>query len=209
VVQHCNAPAIDLIDRTSVIIGVITNNLGWHWLFHILQIFTSVQLIMMFLLCPETTYIRDHAYDIDQQDGEFELAVSEATRTPNADLEKSPQSQTIPGIPAKKTYLQSLAIFTGTYPSENLIKLVIAPFIALLNPGALYTCVSSGILVAWYVGSLITVAVIYSGPPWHLNPAGFGDISAGPFIGALIGSIIIAFMSDPIAKWATKKNKGV
>ena|ERR1700737_2679910 len=174
---------------------------------------------MMFLLCPETTYNRDHVFDIDQlKDVDLENLVARENRQEqnvsnnNADLEKSGigASAVYAGsIRPKKTYLQSLAIVSGTYSNDNLIKLVVAPFITLLNPGALYTIVASGILVAWYVGSSIVLAGIFSGPPWFLDAAGVGYLSAGPFIGGSIGSLIIAVTSDPVVKWATKRNKGI
>lgn len=172
---------------------------------------------MMLLFCPETTYRRDHAFDIDQLQNQSleKLAAREQLDSKNPttqDLEKS--TAIIPQVDircstSRQTYLQSLAIFTGIYSHDNFFKLLIAPFITLLNAAALYTCISSGLLAAWYVGGAITMAGIFSRPPWLLNPAGIGYFAAGPFIGATVGSIIIALVSDPLAKWATKKNKGI
>jgi len=102
-----------------------------------------------------------------------------------------------------------MAVFTGVYSSDNIIKLVIAPFVSLLNIGACYTIITSGMLQAWYVTIAITQAGLFSSPPYNLNAAQLGYLSVGPLIGGLLGSILIGVVSDPIAKWAPKRNKGV
>jgi len=191
----------------SIICGQITNSLGWPWLFHLLQIFTCIQFILMFLFCPETTYIRDHAYDIDQiQDEKFEQLAEKEHRHERTDLARE-DTGTV--IPKKKTFVQELAIYTGIYTQDNVIKMLLGPFVTLLNIGAGWSCICSGLLCAWYVTSGITQAGIFAGPPWFFNASQIGYLSTGPFVGGLIGSAIVAWTSDPIAKWMTKLNKGI
>src|SRR5690242_15663281 len=48
---------------SSVVCGVLTDKLGWRWLFHLILIFSVIQLILQFLFVPETTYNRDRRYD--------------------------------------------------------------------------------------------------------------------------------------------------
>jgi len=202
----------------SIICGQVTSGLGWVWLFHLLQIFTCVQFILMFLFCPETTYIRDHSYDIDQvQDEKLEqLAETEHKRqgiatgiegsTEGSNLEAT-SSAAAP--PPKKTFVQELAVYTGKYEDANIIKLLVGPFITLLNLGTLWEAATSGVLTMWYVTSGISQAEIFAAPPWNFDAAEIGYLSAGPFIGGLVGSAVIAFTSDPMAKFFTKRNKGI
>jgi MFS family permease len=199
----------------SIICGQVTAGLGWVWLFHLLQIFTVVQFVLMFLFCPESTYIRDHAYDIDQvQDEKLEQLVETEQRrqhhgkdvTEGATLEST--ASTVPP-PPKKSFRQELAVYTGKYEDANIIKLLIGPFITLLNIGTCWEAVCSGILTMWYVTSGISQAAIFSAPPWNFDAAQVGYLSTGPFVGGLVGSAIIAFTSDPIAKFLTKINKGI
>jgi hypothetical protein len=85
-----------------------------------------------------------------------------------------------------------------------------APFVTLLNIGALYTVITSGILQAWYVGTAIIQTQLFAAPPYHLlNAAQIGYLSVGPLLGGTIGSLLIAFISDPIAKWASNRNNGI
>jgi MFS family permease len=199
----------------SIICGQITTGLGWRWLFHMLQIFTLIQFILMFLFCPETTFIRDHAYDIDQvQDEKLEqLAETEHRyQVQKEGFDSAARVETtssVRPVRPKKTFVQGLAVYTGIYTNDNIIKLVVGPFVTLLNIGACWSTVASGILTMWYVTSAIIQAGIFAGPPWGFNAAQIGYLSTGPFVGGMVGSAIIAFTSDPAAKWLTKLNKGI
>jgi MFS family permease len=198
----------------SIICGQITAGLGWNWLFHFLQIFTIIQVVLMILFCPESAYIRDHAYDIDQVTDEKleQLAETEHKRagiTESEGVEVEQTASAARSIPPRKTFTETLAIFTGTYSKESVIKQLIGPFVTLLNVGAAWSTVTSGLLTMWYVTSAIIQAGLFSGPPWDFTAAQVGYLSAGPFLGGLIGSAIMVFTSDPVAKWLTKKNKGI
>jgi len=193
----------------SIICGQITNSLGWIWLFHFLQIFTVIQFILMFLFCPETTYIRDAAYDIDQiQDENFEKLAEKEHRHETVDEISRTNTSTSAPVPKKKTFVQELALYTGIYTNDNVIKMLLGPFVTLLNIGAGWSCICSGLLCAWYVTSGITQAGIFAAPPWNYNASQIGYLSVGPFVGGAIGSILIAATSDPAAKWLTNLNKG-
>ena len=50
---------------SPIVAGVIFNNLGWKYLFHIAQPFLIAQLIMTFFFVPETSYRRPEIYNTD------------------------------------------------------------------------------------------------------------------------------------------------
>ncbi|KAK6389558.1 hypothetical protein LTR65_006730 [Meristemomyces frigidus] len=196
----------------SIICGQVFQSLGYLWLFHMFQIFCVLQFVLVVLFCPETTYIRDERYNTDTVVDEkyVELAHIEGhgeKRTATVDAESLGRVRTA-DIPKKKTFLQELAIFTGVYSSDSLFKFLFGPFLTLLNPAACYAVLCSGILNSWYVGSAIILAGIFSGPPWMFNAAQIGYLGAGPFIGGMLGSILVAVGSDPIIKLMTKRNNG-
>ena len=112
-------------------------------------------------------------------------------------------------IPKKKTFVQSLAVWTRLSSRHNVFKFVLGPFITLTNPAACYAIITSGLLNSWYVGSAIILAGIFAGPPWLYGPSQIGYLGAGPFIGGMIGSIFVGWLSDPVIKWIAKKNGGV
>jgi MFS family permease len=190
----------------SIICGQVFADLGWLWLFHLFQIFLVIQFVLMFLFCPETTYIRDRRYETDVVKDEKldELVKIEEERREHVGEPGVGESD----IP-KKTFIQELAVWTGTYSQDSIFKFVFGMFLTLLNPAGCYAIVASGLLTSWYVGSAIILAGIFSGPPWMFNPAQVGYVGAGPFIGGMIGSILIAATGDYVIKYMTKKNHGV
>ena len=208
----------------SIICGQVTAGLGWVWLFHLLQIITCAQWVLMFLFCPETTYNRDHSYDIDtvQEDKLGELVETEQRREQHGEesnispIEKQGSQVTgtssLPrqiNVPKKKSFVQQLSVYNGKFTNDNIFALVVSPFVTLLNVGAAWSTICSGLLTTWYVTSAIIQAGIFFGPPWGFNAAQIGYLSTGPFVGGLVGSAIIAFTTDPAAKWFTRLNKGI
>jgi hypothetical protein len=180
-------------------------HLGWLWLFHMFQIFLVVQFVLMFLFCPETTYLRDLRYETDVVVDEKldELAkIEEQHREVEVGMEPT-------NVPKKKTFVQELAVYTGVYADDNMLKYLLGPFITLLNPAGCYAVITSGLLNAWYVGSAIILAGIFSGKPWMFGPAQIGYLGAGPFVGGMVGSIFVAWVGDPVIKYMGKRNKGV
>ena len=69
--------------------------------------------------------------------------------------------------------------------------------------------VATGLLSSFYVSQSYVAAQIFSFPPYSLSAAGVGYLFVGPFIGALLGSIILALIMDPLILWCTKRNKGI
>jgi hypothetical protein len=198
-----------------LIAGPLTDHLGWQWLFHMLQIFLVTLLILVFFLCPETTYLRERQYNIDQTRDDHLQDLAETEKTARI-AQQMPTNNNVSDTEnasrtysKRKTYWRSLAVYTGIYSKDNLLKLVLAPFVTLLNIAALYTCVTSGMLQAWYVGTAITQAFLFSSPPYLLDAAQLGYLSVGPLLGGGLGSLFIAVFSDPIATWASKRNRGI
>ncbi|KAK0845849.1 hypothetical protein LTS16_012508 [Friedmanniomyces endolithicus] len=212
----------------SIICGQVFQSLGYLWLFHLFQIFCVLQFVLVFLFCPETTYIRDERYNTDTilDEKYVELAHIEGGKS-----EVSEQLGRVrtTDVPRKKTFVQELALFSGVYSRDSLFKFLVGPFLTLLNPAACYAVITSGLLNSWYVGGAIILSGIFSGPPWMFNAAQIGYLGAGPvsktlrrnpvvlpkkltldlqFIGGMLGSTLVAVGSDPIIKLMTKRNNG-
>lgn len=192
----------------SIICGVVFADLGWLWLFHLFQIFCIIQFVALFLFCPETTYLRDTKYETDlvKNENVEKLGKEEKFHVQHREADDAVSTAT---VPLKKTFGQSLAVFTGVYSPDNILKYFFGPLITLLNPAACYAVITSGLLNSWYVGSAIILSGIFSGPPWNFGPAQIGYLGAGPFVGGMIASIIVGWGSDPVVKWMTRRNGGV
>lgn len=201
---------------SAVIVGPITEHLGWKYLFHLLIAFTAFETILLFFFVPETSYNRDHRYDIDElADTDLKgLAAAEERHMMQgkggaSDLEKIQTTTSNRPTSQKKTYIQELAIFTGTYSNDNLLQLLIAPFAVLLNLAVLWVVLISGTLTALFVAQSYVLAQIFQYPPYNLSASGVGYLSLGPFLGGMLAAIFLGLSLDPMIKWAAKKNNGV
>ncbi|KAK5462863.1 hypothetical protein LTS15_002575 [Exophiala xenobiotica] len=207
---------------SSVITGPITNDLGWKWLFHLFILFSGIQIILLVLFVPETTYRRDIRYETDELvvDNLEDLArvehrhgVVNEQGTNDDTLKKTETTNTVDSAwtppPPKKTFVQEMAVFTGIHSDENIIQLFIAPFAVCLNLAVLWIVVISGMFTALYVAVAYDLAQIFSLPPYNLTAAGVGYLSLGPFIGGIIASVLLGIMYDPLIKWCTHRNHGI
>jgi len=68
---------------------------------------------------------------------------------------------------------------------------------------------TQGLLIGWTVLIGIVLAAIMIGPPLWFNEVQTGYMYAGPVIGAVLGFVLAGVISDPTARWLTKRNKGV
>jgi MFS family permease len=208
----------------SIIAGVITEHLGWQYNFHIYIPFAALQTIAVILYCPETMYRRKAIYETDtagsdenlEKLAKIESAAAHHIEGHGAkaggDLEKTittTSRASIDSVPPKKTWVQELAIYNGTFVDDSVFKMAIASVAILLNVGATYQVFMTGIIIAWYVAVAILSGVIFASPPYLLSSASVGYMSVGPFIGGLIGAIFSLLISEPLVKTMAKRNKGV
>jgi hypothetical protein len=109
----------------------------------------------------------------------------------------------------KRGLVSKMAPFYGTYSDESLIKLIIRPFAVLINPAVIWAVLTLAFPVLWVVAISFVIAQIFAPPPYLLTTTQLGYLSAGPLVGGTLGCLLCGFISDPIAKWVTRKNNGV
>jgi MFS family permease len=202
---------------TGVVSGPIATNLGWQWIYHLCVILGAIQTIAQFFFAPETSYVRDARYEIDERiDDDLEgLAQLEHRHGPQSVEEKAVDVRTENVLTAttsavpKKTYSQELAIFNGTFSKENLFQLFIAPFAVVTNLAILWVVLVSSVFVTLYVVIAFVMAQEFAPPPYLLSPTDIGLLSLGPFVGGLIGALALGAGLDPLIRWCARKNNGV
>ncbi|KAL3446112.1 major facilitator superfamily domain-containing protein [Aspergillus insuetus] len=181
---------------SSVICGPIAANLGWKYLFHIILAAIGIQLILIILFCPETTYRRGTLHNANHRK-ENEATIDHIEH-------RDAESFT----PQPKTFFERMAIFTGVYSDETFARLFLAPFAVCLNLACCWAILAAGILVAVYVAVSYVMPQIFSYPPYNLSPSGVGYLYLGPSLGGFIASIILGYMMDAVATWATLRRNG-
>lgn len=198
---------------SSVVCGVMTDKLGWRYLFHIMLALAIFQTILQFLFVPETTYNRDKRYDLDNSKSNNLKELAEVEERAAHHVEKGEGTVTtiesLPPIPSKKTFWQELALFNGTFTDENILQLFIAPFGVCLNLPVLYIVLLQGWTVALFVAIAYVLAQIFGLPPYNLSASVIGYLSVGPFLGGLVGLLVFGAINDPIIKYMSRRNKGI
>lgn len=216
---------------TPILAGKISSKMGVPWIFNFVAIFCALCLPAIIFLVPETAYQRDPRLNTDM------LAASESTQdvTLNSSLEPtttngngtngnenvksedaSPSTEAaIPphrypgaGTP-KRTYIQSLKPFNGTYTHENVFRIFLRPFPLFFHPAIFWACLIQGTLIGWTIFIGILVASIFLGSPNFWGEVESGYAYTGPFIGALIGFLIAGALADWSAKFMTRRNGGI
>lgn len=204
---------------TPVIVGKLTNTLGWQWSFYLLAIFAAAMLPLVILFVPETAYVRDQRLNTDTattNDGEFYKTSHEMHQSSGASsLDKRPNSSSVEPLhsqrppPPKLISREMLMPFNGRKTDEPFFKLLLRPFPLFFHPGILWACLVQGTLIGWTVLIGIVLAAIMLGPPLWFNEVQTGYMYTGAFIGALLGFVIAGLLSDSTAKLMTKRNGGI
>ncbi|GAB7353825.1 hypothetical protein MBLNU459_g4198t1 [Dothideomycetes sp. NU459] len=194
-----------LSNLPAVLSGLITTDLGWRWMFWMLTIFLAIFFVLVCLLGWETAYTRDAIFntDITSTDDLTTLEVKRELQV--EEIERMEE----PVLSPRKPLLKRLALVSGTYSNENILIMVARPFIILANPAVIWSTLLLSITTAWFVVISFVIAQIFSSPPYLLNAANIGYMSAGPTVGGLVGSIICGLISDPTCTWLAKKNHGI
>ncbi|KAL8878277.1 MAG: hypothetical protein Q9198_003872 [Flavoplaca austrocitrina] len=216
---------------TPVLVGKITQTIGWEWSFYMIAIFAGALLPFIFFFVPETAFARPE-YQASSRSGEnastplngvHDLQISgesKDSQTPNqsgpASFEKqstdfknrnaAPFANT---VPPKATFLQSLRLFNGRKSDANFFKLLLRPFPLFLHPAVLWACLIQGTLIGWTVMIGIVLAAIFLGPPLWFNEVETGYMYTGPFVGAILGFILSGLLADWSTKILIKRNKGI
>lgn len=219
---------------TPVIVGIMTEKIGWRWPFYLLAIFSFVLVPVVFLFVPETAYRRAAHLNTDMNNlskpnsnsvstnnlsgSTHELTHKEKSESmATGDSSKfSPPSSPHNVERQERTYYsvnfitkKRLALFNGRKTDDTLWKLVLRPFPLFIHPAVLWSCLTQGTLIGWTVMIGVDLAFILIAPPLFYSEAKTGYCYAGAFAGAVLGFIVAGLLSDWSAKLLTKWNKGV
>lgn len=187
---------------TPVLVGKITNTIGWEWTFYFVAIFTGVLFPFVIFFVPETAYRREDSLNTD-----FNTVSSEFSHNSQGKPLK-PQTVDIV-IPRKVSFARSLLPFNGRKTDESLLKLILRPLPLFFHPAIFWACLIQGAMIGWTVMIGIVLAAIFLGPPLWFNEVKTGYMYTGPFIGAILGFIVAGLLSDWSAKLMIRRNKGV
>ena len=208
---------------TPVIVGKMTHEIGWPWTFYFIAIFMGAALPLLVFLCPETAYRRADHLNIDMQQGyekQSEHAGSGASRQspsdmdaemadrPNQDTEALRSSSPDQSQNKPTPYLKTLLPFNGRKTSSSFIFLLLRPLPLLVHIGILWAGLIQGVIIGWTVFIGVVLAALFLGPPLWFGEVQTGYLYSGAFVGAIIGLVLSALLSDWINAIMIRLNHG-
>lgn len=182
-----------------IIAGLITINHPWRVIYDVAIALIALTLILAFFTFPETVFIRPIEIDADH-----EPTLTEKCDGLTAGLSESSTSS----IPPKKTYLQSLKLFSGTYTEETFWRLVVRPFALILLPPVLWCSLVQSVTIGFIVAVTSNVASAYA-TAYNMKPYETGLCFIAAIIGALVGIFCGGYLGDRTADFFTKRNGGI
>lgn len=105
---------------TPIVVGKITNSIGWWWTFNLVAIFCAICLPAVVLFCPEMAYRRDAALNTDltagsQSVGEVDDAAPREFSS-STEVQASEGAEKLPNAPADQHQPQPTEAGTSTPP---------------------------------------------------------------------------------------------
>jgi hypothetical protein len=204
--------------------SLITMDHSWRVIYYVAVALIGAVLLLAFFTFPETSYIRH----IDQVLVESPAAASET----EAKTILSPSTKTLekdaPELRKKKSYKQSLQIFvsnfaseasthikltlaiiqSGVYTDESLLTLFIRPFALILLPPVLWSACTMAVTIGFLVAVTSNVSPAFEAA-YGFKPYQTGLCFFAAIIGSLIGIYCGGHLSDQVADFLTKRNKGI
>ena len=219
---------------TPILVGKISDSLGWRWSFYLISIFAAAILPFLFFFCPETAYRRPEYFHTDLG-GTTLIANEEAlqaltSEAPSSFAKASHEGQTTsevtslekhseeaggreghprPALPGKVPFTQTLSPFNGRKTDDDFWRLALRPFPLFLNPAIFWGCLTQGCLIGWTVMIGVVLAAILISPPLYFSEVQTGYMYTGAFIGAVLGFFIAGVLSDWTTKLMIKRNGGI
>lgn len=197
---------------TPIVVGKITHTIYWWWTFYLVAIFCGACLPAIIFFCPETAYKRDAALNTDMADTDAMVSPADKRDSSCNDEEKTGAAagqSAVTAIPAKATWLQSLALFNGRKTDDNFFKLLLRPFPLFLQPAFLWSSVTQGTLIGWTVFIGVIMAQFFLGYPLWWDEVKTGYAYTGAFVGAILGFFIAGALADWSATVMTRLNNGI
>lgn len=194
--------------------GFVVAAQGWRWLWWSSAILLAVAFVMVLFLLEESTFVpatRGLAKTHDYEQEFFNRPYSYGSTTEPLDLvdfnrRMSVATLDLPAVP--KTWRQRLALITKT--KRPIRQRFISPFIILVTfPAVAYAAVTYGATMAWLALFVQVISTRMISPPYNLDPKAIGLFSLAPFLGHILGSLVIAPLSDRWIVQLARQNGGM
>jgi hypothetical protein len=166
-------------------------------------IFAGINALAFFLLFPESQYIRDNGHKPN---------LSTPTPREKPEASAAPPREIGSDYPVenqKRTFLEELNPFSKIDPQKNYLLLLLKPLPLVLYPATLFGFLVFASSLGFFLAALSVNPSVFQAPPYNMSPAINGLINIPSLIGHFAGSISGGALTDKIAEWHARRNKGI
>jgi MFS family permease len=199
----------------SIISGYIIQDLGWNWTYGICAVIFGVWILVLFFFCPETAYRRDAVLNTDlgtdDKAAELVLEAEEKHTVMGATthVESLDNVEINENTEKKHSYAYDLHIFHGRVCDDSFWKVLTRPLMMLIFPQVLFSFFAYGLTTSWLIVVGSVLAQIFTAPPYNFSISGVGLVAVSPLIGSIIGAFISGPIADWIVKFMSRRNNGI
>lgn len=174
----------------------------------------GIYLMLTFLLVEETTFIRSKSLDNDIHEhlaGETDSTVTTSEFVVENKGDSIAVREADSGLVSEKrfTYWQKLKIYNGRFSRESYLEALTAPFRTFLLPAVAWAAYAYACGVAFASAFSVSLAQIFSKPPYNFQPGSIGLMVLSAFVGAVLGNAVSGGMADWLVKALSRRNNGV
>lgn len=128
-----------IISLVSILGGLISEELGWRFVFIIHLPFAFAGVVATFLFLPETQFqSRQDSLPLPHGDDQVEDKEGNGPSHQHDELPNQADETAQPELETRRTFVQQLAIYSGRFSQQNIFKLLLAPLWVLLNPAVIW-----------------------------------------------------------------------
>ncbi len=210
---------LDPFPLPVVIAGLIAHGTGkWRLIYWVGSALIGSAMLLVVFTFPETSYRRvtidrGHMFAADHGRHRQHLKDTERAATAATTIEAKSADHLARHseytAPKSKTYLQKLALWSGTYTKEPLWKIFLRPFFLPLLPAVLWSILVFSSTIGFLVGITSNFATALSSPPYNFNTLQTSLCFIGGLVGGLLGIPAGGHFGDWIAMRATRRNDGI
>lgn len=193
----------------NVITGLITIHHDWRTAYYVSTALIGFCFVLMVFTMPETSFNRATSdTSIQFNSGPNEKSSVSLSEEKGEDLSRIQTYQLRRPTGNKKSYVQELALFNGTFSSEPLLKIFIRPFGVILLPPVFWATMVTSVAVGFVVAVNTNIGGAFQ-VAYHFKTWQVGLVYISAMIGALLGIFWGGIFSDWVANLFTKRNGGV
>ncbi|KAK4701109.1 hypothetical protein P7C70_g5130, partial [Phenoliferia sp. Uapishka_3] len=174
----------------------------------IFAVAVGVLTILQFWLMPETTFVRQSIPVLSSPEGSATGSEENKEKPPSPEHVEFESGRGSDMISARG-FAAGLKPWSGIYKTRsNPLTLFMRPLLMLFTPLVFWGGILYGMAITYLVVLAVSISVIFAYPPYNFSAGSVGLAYLGPFVGALMGSLIAGPLTSMSARILSRRNRG-